>query len=84
MKRVDTWSKITGQAGFGIDGVVPDMVTASLIQAPQFGAPVVAFDATEALKQPGVLSVHQISGGVAVVADHYWAAQSARNLVEVL
>lgn len=84
MKRVDTWSKITGQAGFGIDVSIPDMVTAVVIHAPQFAAPVVSFDASEALKRPGIRSVHQISTGVAIVADHYWAAASARDHVEVI
>lgn len=83
MNRVDTLPKITGQAGFGIDVSIPDMVTAVLIHPPQFAAQVESFDASEALKMPGVTSVHQISTGVAIVADHYWAAHSARDLVDV-
>jgi isoquinoline 1-oxidoreductase beta subunit len=84
MKRVDTWSKITGQAGFGIDVSIPGMVTAVLIHPPQFAAPVASFDASEALKRPGVQSVHQISSGVAIVADHYWTANSARDDIDVV
>lgn len=84
MKRVDTWPKITGQARFGIDVSIPDMVTAILIQPPQIAAPVISFDASEALNRPGIQSVHQTSSGVAIVADHYWAAHSARDGVEVV
>lgn len=84
MNRVDTWSKITGEAGYGIDVSIPDMVTAVLIHPPQFAAPIVSFDASQALKRPGIRSVHQISTGVAVVADHYWAAHSARDYVDVI
>lgn len=83
MKRVDTQLKITGQARFGIDVDLPEMLTAVVIAPPQLAAPVVSFDAAEALAMSGVRAVHRISGGVAIVADHYWAAQSAREFVDI-
>lgn len=84
VKRLDTRQKITGQAVFGIDVRVPEMVTAVVISAPQFMAAVRSFDAEKALLRPGVRDVIPISTGVAIVADHYWAAHSARDDVDIV
>jgi hypothetical protein len=40
---------------------------------------VVAFDASAALKMPGVVKVKAISAGVVVLAKSYWQAQKARG-----
>ncbi len=82
-RRLDTRQKITGQAEFGIDVRVPDMLTAVVISAPQFQATVRSFDAERALSRAGVRDVISISTGVAVLADHYWAAHSARDDVDI-
>lgn len=84
VKRLDTWQKITGQAEFGIDVRVPNMVTAVVISAPQILAPVESFNADKALARPGVIAVIPISTGVAIIADHYWAANSARDDVDIV
>ncbi len=83
IKRLDTLQKINGQAEFGIDVQVPDMLTAVVITGPQFMAPVKSYNADKALARPGVVTAVQISTGVAIVADHYWAAHSARDDVDV-
>lgn len=83
-KRLDTWQKITGQAVFGIDVRVSDMVTAIVISPPQLMGTVRSFDAKRALRRPGVRDVVAISTGVAIVADHYWAAHSARDDVDIV
>jgi CO/xanthine dehydrogenase Mo-binding subunit len=71
---VDTARKVTGQAGFGMDVRVPDMLYATVVHPPVFGGAVAAFDATGALRVPGVREVVEISQGVAVVARDTWAA----------
>ena len=81
--RQDIPAKVNGSAQFGIDVRVPGMVYASLIQAPVFGADVASFDGSEALKQRGILQVVRIPHAVAVIADSWWRAKQARELVKV-
>lgn len=83
-RRLDTAKKITGQARYGIDVDVPDLLTAVVISPPQLLAPVVSFDGARALERTGVRAVVEISTGVAIVGDHYWAAQSARDDVDIV
>ncbi|MDP2470170.1 MAG: xanthine dehydrogenase family protein molybdopterin-binding subunit [Candidatus Palauibacterales bacterium] len=82
-KRLDTPEKITGQAQFGIDVQFDGLLTAVVAHAPTFGGTVRSFDATEALAVPGVRQVVQVPSGVAVVADHFWAATTGRNALKV-
>jgi isoquinoline 1-oxidoreductase beta subunit len=82
-KRLDTPCKVNGTAVFGIDVKLPGMVYASLEQCPVIGGKVVSFDASKAKAMPGVIDVVQIRDGVAVVADSYWHAKKAREVVTV-
>ena len=82
-RRLDTPAKVNGQAEFGIDVKLPGMVYASLEQCPVIGGKVKSFDASAAKGMPGVISVVQISDGVAVVASSYWQAQKARKALVV-
>lgn len=81
--RHDIPAKVDGSARFGIDTRLPDMLHASLIQAPVFGAEVASFDAAQALRQRGIRQVVRLSGAVAVVADSWWRARQAREQVRV-
>lgn len=81
--RQDIPAKVNGSAVFGIDVRVPGMVHASLIQSPVFGADVASFDGGEALKQRGILQVIRIPHAVAVIADNWWRAKQARELVKM-
>ena len=82
-KRLDTPSKVNGKAEYGIDVKLPGMVYASLEQCPVIGGTVKSFDASKAKAMPGVIDVVQISDGVAVVADSYWRAKKAREVLTV-
>ena len=82
-KRLDTPQKINGTAVYGIDVKLPGMVYASLEQGPVIGGKVVSFDATKAKAMPGVIDVVQIDDGVAVVANSYWRAKKAREVLNV-
>lgn len=79
VRRLDTPEKITGKAQFGIDVTFPDLRTAVVLRPPAFGATLVKFDDSDALKVPGVEKVVQITNGVAVVAKHFWAAKLGRD-----
>ena len=83
VKRLDTPPKVDGSARFGIDVSVPGMLNAVVIKAPALGAPVSRFSSDKAKAAPGVKAVIPISGGVAVVADTYWHARRASELVEI-
>ncbi len=82
-KRLDTPEKITGKAVFGIDVALEGMLTAVVARAPVFGAKVTSFDAAKAKAVPGVRDVVQVPTGVAVVADHFWAAKTGRDALSV-
>jgi isoquinoline 1-oxidoreductase beta subunit len=81
--RKDAAPKTTGQARFTQDVHLPNMLTAMVAHPPRFGGKVKSFDAAEALKVPGVVAVHQIPSGVAVVAEGTWAARQGRDALKV-
>jgi isoquinoline 1-oxidoreductase beta subunit len=83
-QRLDTPSKVNGTARYGIDVKLPGMVYASLLQSPVIGGTVKSFDATKAKTMPGVIDVVQIPDGVAVVANTWWRAKTARDTISVV
>ena len=82
-RRLDTPEKISGRAIFGIDVQFDGLKTAMVARAPVFGGSVKSFDATAAKAVPGVRDVVQVPSGVAVIADHYWAAKLGRDALKV-
>lgn len=90
-KRQDVPSKVTGQAVFGIDVVVPNMLYAVTVHSPSVKGKLKSIQDEEAKKVIGVKSVlktkHFYPGGdtdaVAVVADNYWAALKASKLLKL-
>ncbi|MBW8311589.1 MAG: molybdopterin-dependent oxidoreductase, partial [Rhizobium sp.] len=82
-RRLDTPEKVTGRAVFGIDVQFEGLKTAVVARAPVFGATVKSFDGSAALAVPGVLKVLQVPSGVAVVAEHFWAAKQGRDALQV-
>jgi isoquinoline 1-oxidoreductase subunit beta len=83
MRRLDSPEKITGRARFGLDVRLPDMLTAVVAHPPTFGGTVASFDAAAAKAMPGVRAVYAVPSGVAVVADHFWAAKRGRDVLVV-
>ncbi len=81
--RQDIPLKVTGRAVYGLDVKRPGMLTATVARCPVFGGKVRSFNAEQALKVPGVKKVVQISSGVAVVADSFWAAKKGREALQV-
>jgi isoquinoline 1-oxidoreductase beta subunit len=82
-KRLDTPEKITGRATFGMDVKFDGLLTAVVARPPVFGATVKSYDAAKAKAMPGVRNVVQVPSGVAVVADHFWAAKQGRDALSV-
>lgn len=89
--RPDVPMKTGGTAEFGIDAEVPGMVYASVQRCPVIGGTLKSFDASDAMKVPGVLKVVETERkvgkynytGVAVVANNYWAAVKARKALKI-
>jgi isoquinoline 1-oxidoreductase beta subunit len=81
--RLDVPEKVNGTAEFGIDVKQPGLLVARVVRCPVFGGKVASFNASKAKEVPGVRHVVQISSGVAVVADGYWAASKGAQALEV-
>jgi isoquinoline 1-oxidoreductase beta subunit len=82
-RRLDTPPKTNGTAQFGLDIVVPGMMTAVIARCPVFGGKVLSFDATDAQQVPGVKAVLQVPTGVAVIAERLWPAKLGRDKLKV-
>ena len=80
--RRDTPAKVDGEAVYGADVRVPDMLQATVVRPPRIGASLRAVDDSSALQVPGVRQVVPISSGVAVVAEHTWAAFRGAEALE--
>ncbi|WP_206355578.1 xanthine dehydrogenase family protein molybdopterin-binding subunit [Vibrio maerlii] len=80
LSRKDT-GKNNGKAIFTQDFKLPDMLTAMVLHAPKFGAKLKSVDASNAKKSPGVVDILTIPTGVAVLANDYWSAKKARDLL---
>ncbi|MDE1006286.1 MAG: xanthine dehydrogenase family protein molybdopterin-binding subunit [Paraburkholderia fungorum] len=83
LPRVDVPAKTNGTAQFTLDVTFPGMLVALLQRPPLFGATVKSFDASAAKAVPGVVSVVQVPGGVAVVAKGFWAAKQGRDALKI-
>lgn len=83
VKRLDASVKTNGTAKFGMDVQYPGLLTAVVAHAPVFGGKVKSFDAAKAKAVPGVKQVIEIPTGIAVIADHFWAASQGRKALEI-
>ncbi|ROT98304.1 xanthine dehydrogenase family protein molybdopterin-binding subunit [Marinobacter sp. R17] len=82
--RHDAEIKSTGQAEYGIDVDLPDMVYAVMTRPPRLGLRVDGFNANTVRAMPGVIDVVETERGVAVVADKYWRARKAQDALEIV
>jgi isoquinoline 1-oxidoreductase beta subunit len=82
-RRIDSPAKSNGAQIFTLDVKLPGMLTAVVAHPPRFGGTVKSFDATAAKAVKGVVDVVPISRGVAVVAEHMWAALKGREALTV-
>jgi isoquinoline 1-oxidoreductase subunit beta len=82
-RRLDSPEKVTGRAQFGMDVRLPGMLTALVARSPVFGGKVKSFRAERAKAVPGVKAVVAVPSGVAVVAEHFWAAKLGRDALEI-
>lgn len=92
---VDLHDMTRGAAIYGIDVTLPGMKHASIERPPVLLGTVKSYDASEALKVPGVEQVvempapqeplgFQALGGLAVIAGNTWAAMQGRKKLKVI
>jgi isoquinoline 1-oxidoreductase subunit beta len=81
--RVDARSIVTGAAKFALDVDVPGALPTVVVRPPTLKGTVEAYDASAALKMPGVVAVTELPSGVAVTAKTFDQALKAGAAVVV-
>lgn len=81
--RKDIPAKVFGTAVFGMDVVLPGMLYAAVRHVPVAGAILAGYDANGADAMPGVRKIVALENAVAVIADSYWQAQQAVDVIEL-
>jgi isoquinoline 1-oxidoreductase beta subunit len=82
--RVDVPAKSSGLAQYGIDQRMPGMLWASVMRAPVQGEIPESVDDSATRAVPGVKHVVRLPYGVAVVADSFFTAKTARDKLKVV
>jgi isoquinoline 1-oxidoreductase beta subunit len=96
MTTFDNFDMSTGGADYGADYTLPGMKIAVVARPPVYRGKVKSFDATEALKVPGVEHVMEIPalpddkpaefralGGVAVIGSNTWSVMQGRSKLKI-
>ena len=96
LARLDTPLKVNGSATYGIDTKLPGMVYAAVKSVPVRGGKLVSFNFDAIKGRPGVIGAYPLKSdpahpfatrvpeGVTVVADSYYRALTALNLMPVV
>jgi isoquinoline 1-oxidoreductase beta subunit len=96
MKRLEIPLKVTGQAIFGMDLILPEMLYAAVKVSPTIGGKLKSFDFDAVKNRSGIHSVvalanlgktprdhYEVPDGVAIVADNWWRAKRAVEMMPV-
>jgi isoquinoline 1-oxidoreductase subunit beta len=90
---VDSPLIVVGKPVFGIDVTLPGMLYAVFAKSPVFGGTAVSANLEAVKSQPGVRDAFIVAGGpvfnglasgVAIVANNWWLANKARDILEVV
>lgn len=84
LRRLDTPQKVDGAMQFGIDIRVPGMMTACVVACPTPGGRVASVNDAAARAIPGVKDVIRLDDGIAVIGEHFWAAKSGADALDIV
>jgi len=83
LPRLEVPDLALGRAVFALDIDWQSPLTAVLARCPSFGGRASGFDASDALRVPGVIAVRELEGAVAVVGNDAPAALAGREALRV-
>jgi isoquinoline 1-oxidoreductase subunit beta len=83
LNRLDVPLKVNGTATYGIDIRLPDMLYAAVMACPVFGGTLKRYDFDAIKHMPGVRTAVEIPDGIAVVADSFWRAKTALEVMPI-
>ena len=81
-QRVDAVARVTGQAQFSQDIIVPDMLFAKVLRPPAYGATLAELDTSVSESLPGVVQVVRDDDLIAVLAETDEQAELASSLLQ--
>lgn len=85
LKRLDTADKLDGSKIFAIDLKLQGMLCAAIKDCPVFGGKLKSYDESKIAGMPGVKKVVRVKdSGVAVVADTWWRAKKALDVLPIV
>src|SRR6516162_6678795 len=82
-RRLDVPDKVSGQPIYAIDVRLPNMLYAAIRHCPVFGGALTSVDANSIAEMAGVRGVVRMPDAVAVVADSWWRAERAADVLAV-
>ena len=81
--RIDLIPKVKGDAIFGMDVEMPDMLHATVVRPEHIGSRIKSINTSEAERMPGVVHVIKNDDWVGIVANSFAEALAAKNKVHV-
>jgi isoquinoline 1-oxidoreductase subunit beta len=81
--RVDVPGKVDGSAQYGVDVRLEGMKVAVLARSPTLRGRPASYDASAARAVTGVVDVIEVPMGIAVIADHTWAALQGHRALSI-
>ena len=83
LNRLDVPLKVNGTAIYGIDVRLPDMLYASIMTCPVFGGHLTRHDFDAIKSMPGVRAAVEVPHGIVVVANSFWRAKTALEVMPI-
>ncbi|MGK6306496.1 molybdopterin cofactor-binding domain-containing protein [Variovorax sp. DT-64] len=81
--RLDTPSKVRGEALYAVDTRLPGMLYGAVRLAPVYAADVASIDEASVRGMPGVVAVARVPRGAVVIAHSWWQAKVAAEALAI-